>query len=469
MESARIKELQSYIHVLEGRLGMPLTDFSKNKKLQMNTNVAKVESIETGVVNTTGHWNSIISVNSITADYIIFVLTDKTTRTHSYIKKTPADVLNLQELLKKAPQFAMLHPLDLAALTSQDSQNAIEKYFATLMVVFLGNNVLANFLTSDAYNPFTELGKSGYLMKKAVGLIKAGWKSRFYSIEPSRGVLLCGDSPNDLSDFLNLSHCYISINNSLEMGQNCFWIALYKQLNLTSPIPLGDIEPTVEGFPSPRYETKHLLVAETVEARDDWARCIASVISLQRPSDQFNLNFIKRLENTYATDVDVAKPPISVTTNNHHTLSADSSSKLEIAQRYSPDKESPKSHEASPSTIVNDENQRIQKQIEPPKLAALFPSAELKSPIKKRGATFKDWVKKKSGFDESKNTLPVFGITLQEAFAISHIRGADIPTVLFRCIEYLEAKDAQQEEGLYRLSGSSSVIQTLRLRFDQGI
>ncbi|KAF8739012.1 RhoGAP protein, partial [Rhizoctonia solani] len=58
----------------------------------------------------------------------------------------------------------------------------------------------------------------------------------------------------------------------------------------------------------------------------------------------------------------------------------------------------------------------------------------------------------------------VFGIPLQESLAISQI--ANLPAIVFRCIEYLEAKRADQEEGIYRLSGSSAVIKSLKDKFN---
>jgi RalA-binding protein 1 len=45
---------------------------------------------------------------------------------------------------------------------------------------------------------------------------------------------------------------------------------------------------------------------------------------------------------------------------------------------------------------------------------------------------------------------------------------ANLPAVAFRCIQYLEAKKADQEEGIYRLSGSSAVIKSLKDRFNAG-
>jgi hypothetical protein len=60
----------------------------------------------------------------------------------------------------------------------------------------------------------------------------------------------------------------------------------------------------------------------------------------------------------------------------------------------------------------------------------------------------------------------VFGVSLETALSIAQI--ANLPAIIFRCIEYLEAKKAAEEEGIYRLSGSSAVIKALKDRFNHG-
>lgn len=67
------------------------------------------------------------------------------------------------------------------------------------------------------------------------------------------------------------------------------------------------------------------------------------------------------------------------------------------------------------------------------------------------------------------NSKQVFGVSLEEAVRVSRIsKNYHLPAIVFRCIEYLDAKNAVLEEGLYRLSGSNIVIQNLKKRFDQG-
>ncbi|KIK61548.1 hypothetical protein GYMLUDRAFT_198945 [Collybiopsis luxurians FD-317 M1] len=83
------------------------------------------------------------------------------------------------------------------------------------------------------------------------------------------------------------------------------------------------------------------------------------------------------------------------------------------------------------------------------------------------------WGFGRPGGDKSSNTAPpsatfvpraVFGVSLEESLDIAQI--ANLPAIVFRCIEYLEAKKADQEEGIYRLSGSSAVIKSLKDRFN---
>lgn len=85
---------------------------------------------------------------------------------------------------------------------------------------------------------------------------------------------------------------------------------------------------------------------------------------------------------------------------------------------------------------------------------------------------------------------PVFGVPLEEAVNRCRVRdGFELPAVVYRCVEYLQAKEAVKEEGLYRLSygrlcllppvnqswlilnvslcsGSSTVIKGLKEKFD---
>ncbi|PWN18667.1 RhoGAP-domain-containing protein [Microstroma glucosiphilum] len=66
---------------------------------------------------------------------------------------------------------------------------------------------------------------------------------------------------------------------------------------------------------------------------------------------------------------------------------------------------------------------------------------------------------------------PVFGVPLLQAISVSPINAGEasdtaIPSVVYRCIDFLESKGGIREEGIYRLSGSSTAVKGLRDRFD---
>jgi RalA-binding protein 1 len=70
----------------------------------------------------------------------------------------------------------------------------------------------------------------------------------------------------------------------------------------------------------------------------------------------------------------------------------------------------------------------------------------------------------KSGKHEQR---PVFGVPLADSVAVSSVgEGTGLPSVVYRCIEYLERRNASMEEGIYRLSGSSAVIKSLKDKFN---
>ncbi|EHL03247.1 putative Rho-type GTPase-activating protein 2 [Glarea lozoyensis 74030] len=71
-------------------------------------------------------------------------------------------------------------------------------------------------------------------------------------------------------------------------------------------------------------------------------------------------------------------------------------------------------------------------------------------------------------FEQHGPIRAVFGATLSEAVRFNHPADVNIelPAVVYRCIEYLDAKNAAGEEGIFRLSGSNVVIKQLRERFN---
>lgn len=71
-------------------------------------------------------------------------------------------------------------------------------------------------------------------------------------------------------------------------------------------------------------------------------------------------------------------------------------------------------------------------------------------------------------YEQIANVRPVFGMPLAEAVECCAPRVPDVclPAVVYRCLEYLVARNASNEEGIFRLSGSTVVIKGLRDRFN---
>ncbi|KAG0204588.1 hypothetical protein BGX28_003527 [Mortierella sp. GBA30] len=61
----------------------------------------------------------------------------------------------------------------------------------------------------------------------------------------------------------------------------------------------------------------------------------------------------------------------------------------------------------------------------------------------------------------------VFGVSLEQAIEQARVQpGYELPAVVYRCIEYLNAHKAKLEEGIYRLNGSAAMIKSLKERFN---
>ncbi|KAH9852090.1 hypothetical protein C2E23DRAFT_885964 [Lenzites betulinus] len=89
---------------------------------------------------------------------------------------------------------------------------------------------------------------------------------------------------------------------------------------------------------------------------------------------------------------------------------------------------------------------------------------------KTKSRTFKNWGFGRTHDKAAAVAVPtyipraVFGVSLEESLDVAQI--ASLPAIVFRCIQYLESKQAEQEEGIYRLSGSNAVIKGLKDRFN---
>ena len=72
------------------------------------------------------------------------------------------------------------------------------------------------------------------------------------------------------------------------------------------------------------------------------------------------------------------------------------------------------------------------------------------------------------GSNPDSGVRATFGVPLAESVDCAQPVGVntELPAVIYRCIEYLNYKDAIAEEGIFRLSGSNTIIKALRERFN---
>ncbi|KAI9360021.1 hypothetical protein DFJ73DRAFT_793640 [Zopfochytrium polystomum] len=119
-----------------------------------------------------------------------------------------------------------------------------------------------------------------------------------------------------------------------------------------------------------------------------------------------------------------------------------------------------------------DDSTRIMEQ-NPPPLPPLDQSGWGQSAQSKKGGATKklngiaQWGKRKTLDNRIDPNRRVFGLPLDQAVEISRLSDySELPAVVYRCIEYLEARNAKEEEGIYRLSGSNATIQSLKHRFN---
>ncbi|KAA8906405.1 hypothetical protein FN846DRAFT_948776 [Sphaerosporella brunnea] len=95
--------------------------------------------------------------------------------------------------------------------------------------------------------------------------------------------------------------------------------------------------------------------------------------------------------------------------------------------------------------------------------------------FKQKAAPDPDDLKNANGHQQAAERFPlaraVFGASLEEAVYLTKPPGVEValPSVVYRCIEYLDAKNASDEEGIFRLSGSNVVIKGLKERFNTGV
>jgi len=399
---------------------------------------------------------------------------------------------------------------DFAPSKIDQRKAALEAYLQSLLVAPVSDKSdLCTFLSTDVVQAKTnKLRKEGYLTKKGKNF--GGWKTRYFVLEgpvmkyyESRGGAFLGSiqivgaqigrqnrSP-DASDDRNFRHAFLIIeaNGKKDSSQNrhvlCAssdlerdsWIdMLVRQVDpdLTPPTPApqnGPPNPMSAGLGHQRRRSairkgsKDVIVTSAQpmsQLPDANAKFISgaplpSVINLmesQRLQHAPSNSSISSQAQQSGTSQPAAAPPTV------HLTPASVASTTDLLLPSEP----------TPKPLKRQSAMPVRQSFSPAYLTKL--SSDGVSSVPGYNTDRERDRKAKSGrfwgfgkTPEKGTARPVFGVPLADSISIASVAG--LPAIVFRCIEYLEAKHADQEEGIYRLSGSSAVIKGLKERFNQ--
>ncbi|KTW31413.1 hypothetical protein T552_00057 [Pneumocystis carinii B80] len=224
---------------------------------------------------------------------------------------------------------------------------------------------------------------------------------------------------------------------------------------------------------------KHSILADT-------SRHSASVVANINPYQMLNnelkttpenteSNIVKLTESNYIENNSLSSP----TDNLKKNMSVDFTSNLsndlfgssKVIQTTENSLNNMKSYESNPSgNYVSDEFFKLDKKFK----KKGFWSFVNKDVKQRPHESMSHELQTSSNNDLNTHTLnynfhSIFGVPLSEAVYISRLSleiDIMIPSVVYRCIEYLDNNNAEKEEGIYRLSGSNTIIKSLKDRFN---
>lgn len=221
---------------------------------------------------------------------------------------------------------------------------------------------------------------------------------------------------------------------------------------------------------------KHFFCAETDDERDEW---ISALVEFSEPGNpdtsMASEGLHDNVDTTYILDTPSSR--------------YDAADELENLKPYHAMSLTPglMVDQVSTNTFSSQEEAKEPKKakkrsIFPFRYAKNAPSESLEAPVTPLVASFEphDVSSPRSGRGEMQQyldqmhlgsatmTKAVFGRELEEAYALSNhdFSGKSIPSICYRCINFLARTGAIYEEGIFRLSGSAASIRQLKEQFN---
>lgn len=372
---------------------------------------------------------------------VIAVLDRQTGKEMWRFKKTYSQLCDLDSTIQPMINAFSLAPLPekSAFLTNIPSKvdlrrQALRDYFATLFLIpnmpLTAAYQIARFISLDVVNLLDESNiealKEGWLIRRVKG-IGNNWKARYCVVEGgSVQVLEAPQGP--LLEIIRIAGCQIGRQPDGKPGDDK---SAYRH-------SFAIMDPKK----SAKNPTKHIFCAETNDERDDWINVLVQVLL---DDDQ----------SLYSQDSSYTKTPVE-----------------SVASQLSASLGSPA--KTTSSQGETDDEKELKKN----KKRSFFPfhkksiSEDLSDRAENTHAQTYHDVDIEDALDEmnlGEVQKSIFKCELSHVFELSHqkIYDVEVPSVLYRCLQFLISKSASCEEGIFRLSGSSLLIRQLRERFDK--
>ncbi|CAN8099187.1 unnamed protein product [Discula destructiva] len=381
--------------------------------------------------------------------------------------------------------------------TPLDRDTALEmcKYLSTNVLPPNADEIGSSTAQDDEGGPRLGPGgrqyKNGYLTKRGKNF--GGWKARFFVVDGP--LLKYYETPGG-------AHLGTIKLQGAQIGrQSCHTEA-------TSPNAANDemdnqyrhafliLEPKKK---DPTSMTKHVLCAESDKERDLWVNVLLPWTSYKDPADGEHKKAKDQQEpnSAHVKGSNTKKKTQSQGRSQQQVAKEADAVLIGVSYETTKQGDIPLSEHAEPAATVSSQPAYAISAPQNPqwipdpglftnKMSGLAPGMDDKK-AKKR--SFFGFGPKQRSFSDGTDSLSmndhgiastihrdgnhgpirrVFGAPLVEAVKYNSPRDVRVPlpAVVYRCIQYLEARGAVNEEGIFRLSGSNIVIKALKERFD---
>lgn len=322
-------------------------------------------------------------------------------------------------------------------------KNGLQNYFNTLFVMpHIPHLILfriCKYLSLDMINPLDNFKsgakKEGYLVRRYKGL-GTSWKIRWCQVDGP--MLELYDSPGgNLVELINLISCQIGRQSNDSVAEDKGYRHAFLIMETVKSSKLSNSLP------------KHFFCAESDEERDDWVN-----ILIENTEDQSSQQYNQSYEDDRSYNG--VETPQTINTNK-------SSDRVDEDSIRSPIDDKKLNHKRSlfafrKNVPVNQDT------ADPDNLSPIT----LHSSHGNRSHDDIQMYLDKMGLDEGVSKS-IFGRDLISVYNISNnvFLQRSIPSIIFRCIDFLIRTGAIYEEGIFRLSGSASTIRQLKEVFNR--